>query len=57
MVYAMPHILKGTNTDEMLHTMLHTLIGFALLVGAVVVTGLIVWVKILKGKKKPQDLE
>ena len=57
MVYAMPHILKGKNTDEMFRTMLHMLLGFALLVGAVVVLGLIVWVKVLKGKKKPQEFK
>ena len=52
MVAALPHILKGKTTDEMMRTVLHMLLGFALAVGAVVVVGLIVWVKVLKGKDK-----
>jgi small-conductance mechanosensitive channel len=51
MVYAVPHLMKGKNTDEMLHSMLDMLLGFALLAGAVVVIGLIVWFKVLKRKK------
>jgi hypothetical protein len=51
MVYAVPHLMKGKNTDEMLHSMLDMLLGFALLAGTVVVIGLIVWFKVLKRKK------
>ena len=51
MVYALPNILKGKSTDEMLRTMLHVLMGFALLAGAVVAIGLIVWFKVLKKRK------
>jgi len=51
MVYALPNILKGQSTDEMLRTMLHSLFGIALLSGAVVVIGLIVWFTVLKKRK------
>lgn len=56
MVYALPNILKGKSTDEMLQTMLHMLFGFALLAGTVGVLGLIVWIKVLiRGKNKRDD--
>ena len=45
MVYAIPQILKGKSTDEMIRTMLHILMGLAVLAGAVTVIGLIVWFK------------
>ena len=44
MVYAMPQILKGKSPDEMIRTMFHILIGFALFAGAVTVIVLIVWI-------------
>jgi hypothetical protein len=51
MVDALPQILKGKSTDEVIRTMLHLLMGFALLGGAIVVIGLVVWFKVLKRKK------
>jgi len=54
-VYALPQILKGKSTDEMLRTMEHTHTVLELLGAAVVAIGLIVWVIVLKGKRKQDD--
>ena len=54
-IYASPQILKGKSIDEVMSTMLHFVIGFAFFGGAVTVIGLIVWLKVLKGKKKRED--
>jgi uncharacterized membrane protein YsdA (DUF1294 family) len=51
MVFVLPTILKGKNTDQMLRTMLHTIMIFAVLAGAVGVISLIVWFKVLKKRK------
>ena len=55
MVYVLPNILKGKSPNEMLTTMLHLLMGFTLLAIAIGVVGLVVWVKVLKGRKKRAD--
>ena len=47
-----PQILKGKDTHETMSTMIKIIGGFAILVLLVGVIGLIVWVKVLKGKKK-----
>jgi Na+/phosphate symporter len=55
MTFAAPYILKGKTTDEMMRTVLHMLMGFFLLCASVSVIGLIVWFRVLKGKKKRED--
>ena len=47
----MPQILSGKNPSEMIGTMLHIIMLFALLSGVVVVLGLIVWTVVRSGKK------
>jgi Na+/serine symporter len=51
MTQVLPQILKGKDTHEMMSTMMQIIVGFAILCGLVVVIGLIVWVKVRKGKK------
>ncbi len=46
MLFALPHILKGKSTQEMMDTMMHIILGFAVLVVVTGVIGLIVWVKV-----------
>ena len=55
MVFALPPILKGKSTGEMMDTMMQMIHGFELLGIVIGVIGLIVWIKVLKGKKKRQD--
>jgi len=50
-VYALPKILKGQSTDEMLRNMLRILIGLAVFAGAVAVIGLTVWFRVLRRRK------
>jgi hypothetical protein len=47
----MPQILSEKNPSEMIGTMLHIIMLFALLSGVVVVLGLIVWAVVRSGKK------
>ena len=51
MTQVLPQILKGKDTHEMMSTMMQIIVGFTILCGLVVVIGLIVWVKVRKGKK------
>jgi sugar phosphate permease len=51
MVFALPQILKGKNTGQMMDTMMHMVVGFAVFGLVIGVIGLIVWVKVLKRKK------
>lgn len=51
MVFAMPQILKGQSPNEMIGTMLHMVMAFAILVGAVIVMGLVVWIIVLRRRK------
>ena len=46
MIFALPHILKGKSTQEMMDTMMHMIVGFAVLVVITEVIGLIVWVRV-----------
>jgi hypothetical protein len=50
-VFALPQILKGKDTGQMMDTMMHLILGFTVLGGVIVVVGLIVWVKVLKKRK------
>jgi hypothetical protein len=49
-VYALPQMLKGKSTAEMLSIMEHSHVVFELLGAAVVTIGLIVWFIVRKGK-------
>lgn len=51
MTQVLPQILKRKDTHEMMSTMMQIIVGFAILCGLVGVIGLIVWVKVRKGKK------
>jgi len=55
LLFALPHILKGKNTQEMMDTMMHIIIGFASLSIITGVIGVVVWLKVLKGKKKGKE--
>ena len=50
-LYALPQILKGKTTGEMMDTMMHTIHGFEILGLVVGVIGLIVWIKVLRSRK------
>ncbi len=55
MIYALPQILEGKSPKEMLETMMHTIVGFVVLGGVISVIGLIVWIKVIRGKKGRDD--
>lgn len=48
----LPQMLNGKEPGEMMSTMMHVILGFAMLCGLVAVVGLIVWVKVMKGRRK-----
>ncbi len=50
MVYALPQILKGKDTGQMMDTMIHMIVGFAVLGLVIGVIGLIVWIKVRNKK-------
>jgi hypothetical protein len=52
MTQALPAILKGKNTHEMINTTLTLIAGFAFLTILVGVIALVVWFRVLKGKGK-----
>ena len=52
MTQVLPQVMKGGDPKEMIGTMLQIVVGFTILAGLVVVTGLIVWVKVLNRKRK-----
>ena len=56
MLKVLPHLLKGKSSQEMMETMMHMIIGFAVLAGVVGILGLVVWLKVLKGKKTDGSL-
>jgi heme A synthase len=51
-VQVLPGMLKGKEPGEMMNAMMHVIVGFAMLCGLVAVVGLIVWVKVVKGRRK-----
>jgi hypothetical protein len=51
LVQVLPRILKGKDTHEMMSTLMQIIVGFTILVLLVGVVGLIVWIKVRKGKK------
>jgi drug/metabolite transporter (DMT)-like permease len=51
MIFALPQILKGKDTGQMMDTMIHMVVGFAVFGLVIGVIGLIVWFKVLKRKK------
>lgn len=53
MVFAMPHIVKGKNVHEMMQIMFRMLFGYVALLIIIGVIGLVVWFRILKGKRRP----
>jgi protein-S-isoprenylcysteine O-methyltransferase Ste14 len=50
-VQVFPQMLKGKSPNEMISTMMSTVMVFAVLVGFVVVLGLVVWVIVRKRRK------
>jgi H+/Cl- antiporter ClcA len=52
MVFAMPHLVKCKNTHEMMEIMLRMLFWYAVLGIIIGAFGLVVWLRILKGKEK-----
>lgn len=48
----LPQILKGKDTHEVMSTIMQIIMGFAILSGSVAVIGLIVWVTVMKGRRK-----
>jgi len=50
-LYALPQILKGKSTREMVDTMMQMIHGFEILGLLIGVIGLIVWFRVLKRKK------
>jgi protein-S-isoprenylcysteine O-methyltransferase Ste14 len=48
----LPQMLKGEDPREMIGTMMQIIVGFAMLCGLVAVVGLIVWVKVMKERRK-----
>jgi hypothetical protein len=53
----LPKILKGKDAHEMMNSTIDIIMGFALLAGVVVLIGLFVWLRVLKGKRKGSDSE
>jgi hypothetical protein len=54
-IQVLPGILKGKEPQEMLNTAMKIIFAFAFLSILVGVIGLIVWLKVLKGKGKRDD--
>jgi hypothetical protein len=54
-VSVMPQILEGKDPGQAMNIMIRTIMGFAVLLGVIVVDGLVVWTVVLKGlRKRPQ---
>jgi hypothetical protein len=51
-IQVLPGIIKGKEPPEMMNTVMKIIFAFAFLAILVGVIGLIVWVKIMKGKKQ-----
>ena len=52
MVYLLPHILKGKDPQEMIRAVFRMIVVFVFASLAVGIAGLIVWLKVMKGKRK-----
>ena len=50
-LYALPQILKGKSTSEMMDTMMHMIHAFEILGLVIGIIGLGVWFKVLKSRK------
>ena len=57
MAQVLPGILKGRDPREMVETVMQVILGFGLPGGLVVLTGLMVWLRVLKGKKERTNSE
>ena len=55
MLPMLPKILKGKSADETLRTMFGMIVGFVVLAGAIAVVGLIVWLRVQRGKGRMQS--
>lgn len=54
-LWTLPHILKGKNALEMMGAVVKIIVGFASLTIIVGIIGVMVWLKVLKGKKKGKE--
>ncbi len=52
MVFSVPHLVKNKSADETMHAMLTMITAFVGLCIALGILGVIVWFKVLKGKRK-----
>jgi hypothetical protein len=52
MVFSVPYILKGKEPRETMDIVLRMLLGYVVLGTIFGVVGLVVWVRVLKGKEK-----